>query len=84
MLTLFEIIDIMRFIKARGSHAVWARYGNLLVYAHVGATARLSTTNIAGDMLRETLELQIRRHEQQQHTRRMHYEQLGERIVNGH
>ena len=82
MLTPAEIMDILRFLKARGSHAVWARYGNLLVYLHVGATARLSTTNIVGDMIRETLELQIRRSEQDQHRRQMRYQRIGERILN--
>lgn len=54
-----------------------------MVAAHVAHTSRLATTNIASDMLRETLELGIRRLEFKRHSIKQRYNDIGEEILNG-
>ena len=54
-----------------------------VVAAHVAATSRLATTNVAGDMWRETLELWIRELEFKRHSIKQRYNDIGEEITNG-
>ena len=54
---------------------------NGLVYMHVHAKSRLATTNIAGDMWRETLELGIRRLEFKRHSIKQRRDEIGKAIT---
>ncbi len=64
-------------------NAILAGVQDGMVSAHVAHTSRLAVPNIAGDMLRETLELGIRRMEFKRHTIKQRYIDIGEEIING-
>ncbi len=81
MVTLTDLRLWAAFVQARGAYVAWGHVTSALVLAHVGATSRTSTPNILGEMLRENLELGIRRLEQKQHTLKTRYERIGKKIA---
>ncbi len=80
-MTKHDLTSWATFGILHAQNAALAAVQNGLVYMHVHAKSRLATTNIAGDMWRETLELEIRRLEFKRHSIKQRRDKIGKAII---
>jgi len=80
-LTLHDLQLWATFATLYSQNMVLAAVQDGVVSAHVAHTSRLATPNIASDMLRETLELGIRRLEFKRHSIKERYTAIGKEIL---
>ena len=80
-MTIHDLTRWATFGLLHTQNAALATVQNHLVSMRVHAKSHIATTNIAGDMWRETLELGIRRLEFKRHSIKQRRDEIGKAII---